>query len=498
MVTNNTFKLILMAFTFASLLNGCGATYPGPGPDRTQTSTSKSRQEKQAEPKITETAQDSPRVSILQPRESTESRETKVNQADIEFAQVRINEYQSKYDQWLEISEFDQEEELLEELAALGPECVQKLERILSGYSLLLDRMQQSDTVSFDKVATVDPRRMQQLDIAFLESRCSELLSSDIHTQYEFIPQTVSELSFNAAQKIIASYAQQGNYREVISAYDRLSLKFPDQKPSLSTQTNYGLALQYSGQIEVAAKHYRAMLASGDLSIEPLSLQREVADLLLASGNVAAAESYYDSIILAYDSIGSEKIWAEEQLAFLRSVDPESEEMIAYMKFLREFHMYDYKIYAPELNKAIDTFAVENAGSPVAARALELKTFAVSQLQSWFRRELVKIDYLVAEKKHTEAAALLRNMTRYYLPADSQAVVQKTYYDVAQAENQEDETQRRIRDEGIGFQFSKLHGHSAVAAFLFPCPALNDWRCDGFSNSSGVGCCVPHRETLTR
>ena len=78
--------------------------------------------------------------------------------------------------------------------------------------------------------------------------------------------------------------------------------------------------------------------------------------------------------------------------------------------------------------------------------ALRLKTFTIEQLNLWFGRQLVKIDSLVAEKKFTEATDILKNMTNYYLPADLQAVVQKTYYEVAQAELQETEDQRRIQE----------------------------------------------------
>ena len=55
--------------------------------------------------------------------------------------------------------------------------------------------------------------------------------------------------------------------------------------------------------------------------------------------------------------VSVEKIWAQEQLAFLDSVDPKSEDMIAYMKLLREFQTYDYKMHAPRLNEMADDFA---------------------------------------------------------------------------------------------------------------------------------------------
>jgi len=306
--------------------------------------------------------------------------------------------------------------------------------------------MQQNDTVSFKEIAIVDPKEMQQLDIAFLESRCGDLLALEIPGQHGFMPKAAAELSFAAAQKVIASQMEEGNYQEALYTYGRLSQNFPDQKPSLSTQLNYGLALQYSGQIEAAAKHFNNMLESGDLSLEPLSLQREIADLFLAGGNIAAAESYYEKIILTHESIGAEKSWADEQLDFLRTMDTGSGEMMAYMKFLRDFQMYDYRIYAPQLNEAMDAFVNKYAGSPVADSVLRLKTFVQDRLESWFDRQLVRIDFLVAEKKFNEATDILKSMTRYYLPAKLQAALQQTYYEVGQAGIEEIETQRHVQE----------------------------------------------------
>jgi hypothetical protein len=149
----------------------------------------------------------------------------------------------------------------------------------------------------------------------------------------------------------------------------------------------------------------------------------------------------------------AEKSWATEQLAFLRSVDPESEDMIAYTKLLREFQIYDYRVHSVALNEKINVFTAEHTGSPFAVSALRLKTFTIEQLNSWFGRQLVKIDSLVSEKKFTEATEIIKNMTRYYLPADLQSIVQKTFYEVAQADLQETETQRRVQEMELNEQW---------------------------------------------
>ncbi len=457
MSSHNIFKLSVLLISLVFLLNGCGATRPGTSSGRRKTPAPASRQAKQkpasqtpslgqAELKTDKSSSDSEPASAFGSKESPGALKVNVDYADVQFVQLRLREYENKFEHWLGLYEMSQEGKLAVELTTHEKECVQKLEHILTGYSLLLESMQQDDSVSIADIATVDPKEMQKLDITFLESRCGDLLALEITELYDFVPKAAPVLSFEAAQKVIASQMAEGNYQEALFAYGRLSQNFPDQKPSLATQLNHGLALQYSGQVSAAAKHFNNMLESGDLSIEPLSLQREIADLFLASGNIAAAESYYQKIILTHESIGAEKSWADEQLDFLRTMDPGSEDMIAYMKFLREYQMYDYRIYAPQLNEAMDAFVTKYAGSPVAGSVLRLKTFAEDRLQSWFDRQMVRIDFLIAEKRFTEATDILKSMTRYYLPAELQAIVQNTYYEVSQAGIQEVETQRHIQE----------------------------------------------------
>jgi len=495
MLPYNAFKPFTVTILLAFLIYGCGATRPVTPAGRVQSPEPASQEviqeaaiqsqgPEQVEQKTAEPALTSPPSRVFQPEESTETRKMELDSADIEFIQRRLDEYGNKFESWLEFSELTQEDDAAEELTASETECVQELERILngyslllermhlSGYSLLLDRMQPDDTVAFDSIATADLKKMQQLDIAFLESRCGELLAVDFAPRYEFLPETEPKLSFAAAQEVIAANVEQGAYQEALLSYGRLAQDFPDQAPSLSTQMNYGLALQYTGQIEAAAAHFTSMLQADELSIGTLSLQREIADLLLASGNVDAAASYYDNVLFGHEAIGTETKWAEEQLAFLREVDPESEDMAAYIALLREFQTYDYRIDAPRLNEAINAFATQYTGSPVAVSALRLKTFVKEQLKSWFSRQLIRVDSLVAEKKFTEAAEILESMTRYYLPAELQAVLQKTYYEVAQTEIQEMETQQQIQEVALNEQWdaaTKLlesqRYDSAIAAF---------------------------------
>ena len=391
--------------------------------------------------------------------EFEESREPQIDYADMEFVQQRIYEYQYKYDQWLEVLATRQQEDPALEISLRQAECFQTIERILAGYRLLLEEMDMRETVPAAAPDPVSASRMQQLDIAFLESSCRELLVMETLPLPDALPvEEEPELSFDAAQKFIATDVAMGNYQDALESYANLLQNFSGRNPSLATELNYGRALQYTGEIEAAAAHFSKILISEDLNISPLSLQLEIADLYLASGNIVAAESYYANLLQAHQSLEAEKTWAVEQLALLRSTDPDSKDMAAYLELLQKFQTHDYKIHAPELDEQAKNFGAKHAGRPIAASGLRLKSFTIDQLHAWFGRQLLRIDSLILEKKFTEASDILKNMTQYYLPAELQSVVERTYYDIAQAELQENEAQRRIKEVELTEQWdSAIH-----------------------------------------
>ena len=482
-------KLIIVSALLASLLGGCATTPPQrtpvtsqapvstppepevkqevlpPSPQGDKSAAAEEIQQKQQTlPPSLEADVTSPEESFLIPPLPPDTRSPVLGEAEelqteyaaMEFVQQRIYEYQYKYEQWLKVLEAGGLEEPMQENSLRQAECFQTLERILAGYRLLLEEMRENEAAPDVETPTASPSRLQQLDIAFLESSCRELLGMDTHpTEDERTAPEKPELSFAAAQKFIAADVELGNYQEALYSYASLSQDFPGQEPSLTTELNYGRALQYTGQLEAAAAHFSKMLSSADLSINPLSLQLEIADLYLASGDIPTAESYYESLLQEHKSVERDKSWAMEQLAFLRSLDPESEDMAAYLQLLREFQANDYRIHAAELNKKADRFAADHVGRPVSDRSLRLKSFTLAQLHAWFGRELLRIDALVMEKKFAEASEILKNMTNYSLPAELQAVVQKTYYDIAQAELQETEIQRRNKEVELTEQWDE-------------------------------------------
>ena len=160
-------------------------------PDRAQRQEVSAQKVKRAEPL------NSSLISSKFKQENTAARqEITVSLADIEFVEQRLWSYEKKFHQWLEITDKIQ--------AGDDPtarpddaDCVQEFEKILAGYSLLFERMLHNKTVPLDKFHTVDPSRMQQLDIAFLESRCAELLGHDTIFADNFLTEAEEEPSFD-------------------------------------------------------------------------------------------------------------------------------------------------------------------------------------------------------------------------------------------------------------------------------------------------------------
>jgi len=435
-------------------------------PERTQQQPPPAKTVKHAEPL------NSSLISSKFQQEKTASvQKIAVSQADVEFVEQRLLAYEKKFRQWLEVADEIQESD--------GPgalpddtECEQQFERILAGYSLLFERMLRNTTVSIDKLYTVDPTRMQQLDIAFLESRCAELLGHDTMFADDFLAETEELPSFDQLEEQVADHLAAGNYQNTIFSYMQLLRLYPSRIPNFNTQYQFGLALQHTGQVEAAARYYNKMFSSAAQPIGPASLQRQIADLLLAAGDPAAAIASYETLNNLNSSYAAEKKWADEQLAFLRNADPDSEEMIAYMKLLREFMTNDYKIHGAELNEKLYTFALDYAGNPITDNALRLKAFSESQLRFWFGQQLIKVDSLVAQKNFQEGLETLNQLSGYYLSLELQAVLKRTFYEVTLAEARETEAQRQLEEMALIDQWDSAvnlldsqHYDTAILAF---------------------------------
>jgi hypothetical protein len=386
-----------------------------------------------------------PPMPAITPTEEPETGRMRLSEEDMEFARTRLEEYENRYASWLELEGKVQEGELAEELAAHGTECTRKLEQLISRYGLLLKIMGPPD-VSRGDAAPAGLQKIEQLDIAFLESRCAELLARTLSLPEEEAPETEPQPTLAAAEKNIARKIEKRAYSEVLMAYGLLARDFPGQVVSPSTRLHYVLALRFTGQVEAAARNLQNMLAADGPFPEPLSLEGEAADLLLAAGDPVAAAGFYQNVITRFEEIQAERTWAEEQLAFLQASELDSAEMLAYTRLLRDVLTSDYRLEGARLNEAIHAFTIEYTGSPAAVSALRLKTFILEKVKAWFSSRLKAAYDLVADKDFSGAAAILESMTSYYLPAELQAVLQQAYYEIAQAELREEENRLRLEE----------------------------------------------------
>lgn len=448
----NKLAMMSAAVVIFVLMSGCTAKDPGtvsgknkisPAPEPEAIRPPPARQVLQEESKP---APASPPMLPLTPKEEPVTGSMHWSKADMDFARTRLEKYENRYASWLVLEARAPEGESAEKMEALGTECTRKLEQLISRYGLLLKIMETGGDVSREDSVPASLQKIVQLDIGFLESKCTEGLVSTPAFPVEEAPETEPGPTLAAAEKNIAQKMEEGAYSEVLIAYGQLARDFPGQLVSPTTRLHYVLALRYTGQVEAAVRNLQNIFSFDKPLPEPLSLERQTADLLLVAGEPAAAARFYQNVITGHNEIQAERTWAEEQLSFLQETEFDSMEMLAYTKLLREFLTSDYRLEGARLNEAIRAFTVEHTGSPVAVSALRLKAFTMEKVKVWFSSKLRTAYSLAEEKNFAAAAQVLEGMNQYSLPAELQAVLQQTYYAIAQAEIREEESRRHLKE----------------------------------------------------
>ena len=255
MVHNRRTALGILLLTVVFLFTGCASKQASTGTRQADTSTSKvqaapkqthpyakpAKKSKAAEPLS------SPLISSKFTRKKTDVvQEISVNHEDIKFVEQRLLAYEKKFQQWIEASGKITAREAASLDLPDDEDCVPQFERIMVGYSLLMERMLHNKTVPVDKYDTVDPTPMQQLDIAFLESRCAELLGHDTMFADDFLSETEEVLSFDQREEQITVHLEKEEYQQAIIAYLGLLQLFPNRKPDFTTLFQYSLALQHT------------------------------------------------------------------------------------------------------------------------------------------------------------------------------------------------------------------------------------------------------------
>ncbi len=354
------------------------------------------------------------------------------SEADLRFVEQRLAVYEKKFRQWLEAS--PGQDGLARDM--VGPlqwqGCSGRFERILAGYQRMRAEIIASRDPApwHDNVEKSDMNDILQQDIAFMESRCGQRLGAGPEEPGPPL-QTAAvsqKMAARAAEALIGAYVTQGNDIEAIAAFQDLGQRFPGHVPEAATRQQYGLALLRTGQRKAATKVFSRLAAqavNNELKQIPWQRQHELADLLLAAGDLSGAQSLYQQLSRAHAGLAGEHKRLQVQVDALRALRVDrSEETNAYLTLFRGVTLFSGRQGGPALIKQADRFNRTLPGTPLAASARYLRQTVEERLTAWAGARLQRVNVLMKQGNKQQAKSVLEELAGADLPAAVQQRVE--------------------------------------------------------------------------
>jgi tetratricopeptide (TPR) repeat protein len=375
----------------------------------------------------------------------------------LDYIEQRLTSYEKKFQQWLDLHPQDDTD--TNQWSALASDsCLDKFNALLSGYTNLRNQLQLT-------VFSADMPKLQstvqeilQLDIAFIESDCEQGLSRPApRPAHDYSQGKGQFLEARYAEKKIDTYFNKEQYGQVIAVFQLLTNTYPTFSPSLQTLRQYGLAQLNGNDIDEATDAFIQALAVFDTNgqaIKPWTLQRQLADLLLASGRSSEARKMYEKLLASSDSYTQNYTWATRQLALLEGSSTTDTQMTYYLDLVRAALVFNMKSHNPmDLSAKADKIAQLFPNTPVADNAIWIKQDFENQHREWIDKQLNQVAVLTEKKEFQQAQTLLSEIPPEHLPADLQGRVRQATVAVKTVELHEQETQKILLEESLASQW---------------------------------------------
>lgn len=329
---------------------------------------------------------------------------------DPEYVKGRVFEYGRKLDRWKELDN----QTLVMELDAEATEemlrCFRDLQKVLNGYKRIHESLQRQDFMgSTDHVSDSEMMKLEQWDIAFLESSCGRVLGSDADSG-EGWQQNGKQGDLVQMETLIEQSSEKSEFEEVIQIWQQIPENRLDTL-SLKSRISYGNALMALYQEEKAATVYLdiidRMAASDSQRTDILSLRKILADLYTASGNYDKAQEQYRKISYDYRLLGQIEIWATQQLSILGSSDAGSQELLEYSALLRNSLGFIPQRDGYKLVWQADKFLADYPLSSVSANVDIIRNSAQKRADKWLAEFLDEVDGLAEEERFQDALLML-------------------------------------------------------------------------------------------
>ncbi len=395
---------------------------------------------------------------------------------DLRHVDKRLAVYEKRLAEWMAVSDQIGFLDLDEALPGEWAGCAERLDRVVSAYSRLRQRILDRGYQLVDPgIENKDPWNVFLLDIEYLESGCDTVLTEG--PSASLLLESFKAESLEYAETIVRQYAQKEASEEVVRAFENLKETFPKKKLTPSLKQKYGLALLRTGRVDESVRvvldtledlkkgDARSVLSgricspvpnfSGAEEIAPLSFKRLAADLLLVNGRIKEAKTIYRELQDYRESCREHDQWVAGHLSLIESGSRRKEELNIFRSVLKIYLSFDGRHVPSEMNTLVKKLEHISPESEFAQSAGLLFSKADKQARAWITGQLETVDGLVDGKEYSEAGFVINALLKGEIPDDMRDMVENAFDNVVIAEAQEREVRRQLMDQALSARWDE-------------------------------------------
>ncbi len=368
---------------------------------------------------------------------------------DLSDLEARIGVYQNKLSRWIRLEEnlvsLDMDEALLVRLQ----ECKLFTEQILSDYKTLREIILAEHEVNRELLASWE---FFKQDVEYLESGCEKVYAGCSENVNSWLDE-FNVITAEQLEMAISNFAASKKYNDILAGFEQLTKSFPERKPGVKTRIEYTNALVQTGKINEAVDILKGVAA--DLKFTETDIHvvnRKLADMLFAIGNIADAKVYYQELSQFYLSLGKEERWTSDQLNLLENVDPNTSELQAFLTFLEKYIVFDGMNMPQDLPKQVAHLENTFPYSLFTQRAKQVLQMVEEQINTWALGQINLATDLAERKEFQKATQILVELLEQNIPQELHNDARKNLVLVRELAQFEKENQRFILEQSLAIQ----------------------------------------------
>ena len=187
------------------------------------------------------------------------------------------------------------------------------------------------------------------------------------------------------------------------------------------------MALISTDREEEAVHAYQQALEnvskSGQYFDNQFSLEKNLADLYLATGQFKMAQKQYEKIINKHRSMVQVERWASLQLALINNAKGDSKELKDYSRLIKENISIISSLEGQGLVWQEGQFLRKSRKSAISENVAELAEAIESRAEHWFSQMMVKVDLLIEESKYQTALKSLESLPKGLLSPEKKELI---------------------------------------------------------------------------